>query len=158
MYKCKYFGIKEIVSKIVYQKFGEFAWGFFDEDVLRDLDTIREGWEIYLRTKHPKDKAGIVINNWATGGSLSQCGLRSNADPMVKAKTTPYCSGHCLAKGFDLHPVNNRYKEFFDFICEFIKQGKTKKIKRVESFKSTPTWCHIDAFQITNKQLEVFVI
>ena len=158
MYKCKHFGIKELVSKIVYQKFGDFAWNFFDDDVLKDIDTIREGWEAYLKVKYPKEKAGIVINNWANGGNLSQCGLRSNADPIVKEKTTPYCSGHCLAKGFDLHPVNGRYKEFYEFVCNFIKQGKTKKIKRVENFKSTPNWCHIDAFQTSNNTLEIFVI
>lgn len=158
MYKCKYFGIKELVSKIVYQKFGDFAWSFFDEDVLKDLDDIREGWEAYLKTRFPKDKAGIIINNWATGGELSQCGLRTNADPLVKAKSSVYCSGHCLAKAFDGHPVNGRYKEFHNFVCDFINQGKTRKIKRVENFNSTPTWCHIDAFQTSNNQLSIFAI
>ena len=158
MYKCKYFGIKELVSKIVYQKFGEFAWSFFDEDVLKDLDAIREGWEAHLKAKFPNDKAGIVINNWAAGGNLSQCGLRANVDPLVKSKTGLYCSGHCFAKAFDGHPVNGRYKEFYNFVCDFIKAGKTKKIKRVENFKSTPTWVHFDAFQTAGNKIYIFSI
>ena len=44
MKKCKHFGIKELVSKIVFDRWGEKAWMFFDTDILEDLDTIREHW------------------------------------------------------------------------------------------------------------------
>ena len=77
MYKCQYFGIKELVSPIVYNKWKEQAWMFFDENVLQDLDTIRKTYG------NP-----IIINNWANG--LKQCGLRSNMDEMVKSKKTLY--------------------------------------------------------------------
>ena len=72
MYKCTHFGIKELVSPIVYDKWKEQAWMFFDKNVLQDLDTIRETYG------HP-----IIINNWASGGTLKQCGLRSNMDDLV---------------------------------------------------------------------------
>jgi hypothetical protein len=156
MYKSKYFGIKELVSNIVYTKFGDFAWRFFDENVLVDLDAIRVGWEEYLKTHYKTDKAGIIINNYSS--NLQQCGLRTNADPLVKAKTGVYCSGHCLAKAFDMHPVNGRYEVFYNFVCDFIKAGKTKVIKRVENFKSTPTWVHVDALRTTNGSLEIFSV
>lgn len=42
MYKCKYFTIKELVSPVVYKTWGEKAWMFFDEDVLKQLDAIIE--------------------------------------------------------------------------------------------------------------------
>ena len=42
MYKCEHFKIQELVSKIVYDRFKDFAWSFFDENVLKDLDTIIE--------------------------------------------------------------------------------------------------------------------
>ena len=51
-YRCIYFGIKELVSPIVYEKWKEQAWMFFDENVLRDLDTIRETYG-----------SPIIINN-----------------------------------------------------------------------------------------------
>ena len=55
-YRCIYFGIKELVSPIVYDKWKEQAWMFFDENVLQDLDKIRETYG-----------SPIIINNWANG-------------------------------------------------------------------------------------------
>ena len=75
MYKCEHFGIKELVSPIVFDKWGEQAWMFFETNTLKDLDLIRETYG------HP-----IIINNWSNG--LKQCGLRSNMDEMVKNKKT----------------------------------------------------------------------
>lgn len=149
MYQCKYFKIKEIVSKYVFMNYPQsLIWSFFDEDVLKDLDAIREAWG-----------SGIIINNWSAGGGLSQCGLRCNLDPLVKDKTKAgktYLSAHCLSKAFDLHPSNGKYLDFYNFVCSFIKQGKTKKIKRVENFKSTGTWVHIDAFRTPDNGLQIF--
>lgn len=136
MYKCQHFGIKELVSKIVYDKFGEQAWMFFDPDTLSDLDTIREA-----------NGAGIIINNWASGGSLSQCGLRSNMDPLVKDKKTLYVSAHILGKGFDLHDSLGRNSRLHNIVVELIKKKKLKKFKRVEDLSLTPTWVHTDEYQ-----------
>lgn len=145
MYKCKYFNIKELVSKIVYDKYGEFAWSFFDYDILKDLDLIRDIWG-----------SGIIINNWANGGSLSQCGLRSNQDQLVKSKSGLYCSAHCFCKAFDLHAGNGKNKELYNLVCDLIKNKALDKFRRVENFKSTPTWVHVDAFQTSDDKLQVF--
>lgn len=139
MYKCKYFGIKELVSKIVYDyftpRYGEaFIWAFFDDDDKKDLDTIRETWG-----------KPIIINNWAVGGSLSQCGLRCNLDPLVKTKNTPYCGGHNLAKGFDLHDKGGDNAGLWKHIRNLIVNKKLRKIRRLENIKSTPTWVHGDS-------------
>lgn len=139
MYKCKYFGIKELVSKQMYKKFGETAWMFFDPEVKEDLDTIREA-----------NGAGIIINNWATGGSLSQCGLRCNLDPLVLAKTTIYCSAHCMGKGFDLHDSLGRNVRLHGLVVDLIKQKKLKAFRRVEALNSTPGWVHVDTFDSDN--------
>ena len=74
MYKCQYFTIKELVSPIVYKQWGEKAWMFFDPYLLEDLD--------YGRSTY---KSPIIINNWATGGALKQCGLRSNLDRLLRS-------------------------------------------------------------------------
>lgn len=136
MYTCQYFTIKELVSPIVYKVWGEKAWMFFDEDVLKELDYIRETFG-----------APIVINNWATGGTLEQCGLRSNKDKLVMNKKTLYLSAHCLAKGFDLHSGYGNHRKLYDHIYDLIKSGKLKKFKRLENFNSTFTWVHADCFQ-----------
>ena len=146
MYKCQKFTIKELVSKQVYQKFGERAWMFFDEQLLRDLDTIR------LYHGLP-----IIINNWATGGSFSQCGLRCNKDPLVTSAKGIYCSSHCHGKAFDLHSSN--IKKLYKDVETLFYQGKLKAIRRMESAVSTKYgWCHVDSFQTNDpKKLEVFV-
>lgn len=135
MYKCRHFGIKELVSKQVYNKFGEQAWMFFGEAEKEDLDTIREA-----------NGADIIINNWASGGSLSQCGLRCNLDPLVLSKTGIYCSAHTMGKGFDLHDSLGRNNRLYAIIVDLIQQKKLKAMKRVESLTSTPTWVHVDSF------------
>lgn len=134
MFKCVYFGIKELVSPIVYNQWGEKAWMFFSEDTLRDLDYIRESYG-----------SPIIINNWATG--LKQCGLRSNMDELVKSKKTLYLSAHCLAKGFDLHCKYGHNQKLWQHVYNLILNKKLKKFRRLESLKATPTWTHADCFQ-----------
>ena len=136
MYKCKYFKIQELISPIVYNKWGDMAWMFFNPEVLKDLDTIRETYG-----------SPIVINNWSVGGNLRQCGLRSNMDEMVKAKKTLYLSAHCLACGFDLHASNGNNKALWQHCSHLIINKKLKMFKRLENLKDTPTWTHCDAFQ-----------
>ena len=145
MYKCKKFKIQELVSNQVFKRYGaEFCWKFFDEDILIDLDTIREF--------HGES---ITINDWSWGGSLQQCGLRCNLDPMVKGKNTIYCSAHCMGKAFDLHSKNN--KKLYQDIQTLFNQGKLRVIKRLESSASTKfQWVHVDSFQTTCKGLEIF--
>ena len=145
MYKCKYFKIQELVSKIVYDRYGDFCWRFFSDDFKKDLDTIRE-----------HHKSGLTINDWVFGKTnFSQCGFRSNLDPMVKGKTTLYCSAHCMGKAVDLHSKDN-VKLWND--CKYlIENGKLKTIKRLESQESTKNgWVHVDCFETNDGKLEVF--
>ena len=134
MYKCQYFGIKELVSPIVYDKWKEQAWMFFDENVLQDLDTIRETYG-----------SPIIINNWTN--NLKQCGLRSNMDEMVKSKKTLYLSAHTMGKGLDLHCKYGHKQKLWQHCHNLISQKKLKSFKRLENIKNTPTWVHIDGFQ-----------
>ena len=145
MYKCKNFTLVELVSPAVYNKFGEFAWSFFDEDVLQDLDTIRDAWG-----------SAITINDWIHKGQFSQSGLRCNIDSLVVLKNVPYLSGHVLAKAFDLKPNNKKYKEFYDFLWRLLNSGKLKAFKRLESFKNAPTWGHVDALRTQSGKPEIF--
>lgn len=140
MYKCAYFSIKELVSPLVYNTFGEEAWMFFDEDFLKDIDTIRQTWGSSLK-----------IND---GNSFTESGLRTNID---YPKKTLYCSAHTMGKAVDLKDTLGRNSKLFAHICKLITQGKLKTIKRVENPKTAPTWCHVDCFQTPNGKLQVFM-
>lgn len=138
MYRNQYFGIKELVSPIVYDKWGQNSWMFFNEEILRELDLIRETYY-----------SPIIINNWASGGNLKQCGLRSNLDEIVKSKTNKnqlYLSAHTMACGFDLHCKYGHNDKLFNHVYNLIKNKKLKQFKRLENFENTKTWAHIDAF------------
>lgn len=145
MYKCKHFRIEELVSQQVFKKYGaEFCWKFFDENLLRDLDTIREFHGL-----------SITINDWFWGGSFQQCGLRCNKDPLVASAKGIYCSSHVLARAFDLHSSN--IKKLYNDIGILYNEGKLKAVRRIESPVSTKYgWCHIDSFQTSCKGLEIF--
>lgn len=148
MYKCKYFSIKELVSPAVYNKYGDFAWRFFDEQTLKDLDTIRKEYN-----------SSIIINDWVWGGQFKESGLRSNADSIVKTKTEPYLSGHVLAKAFDLkdskvlsHNMSwqkklETNKKLYSLVWGLMKQGKLKSFQRMEHIRHTATWVHVDALR-----------
>ena len=141
MYKCEHFGIKELVSPIVYDKWGEQAWMFFDTQVLKGLDLIRETYG------HP-----IIINNWANG--LKQCGLRSNMDELVKSKKTLYLSAHTMGKGFDLHCFYGHNNKLWQHCYSLILCGKLKTFKRLENIKDTNGWVHI---QSTNIDGDIYI-
>lgn len=142
MFKPVYFSIKELVSPVVYNAWGEKAWMFFDESVLKDLDSIRETWG-----------SPIIINNWATGGSLRQCGLRSNMDDICRQKNAAkqlYLSAHCMGRGFDLHDKLGRNLKLYDFVLHLLKTKKLYSFKRLENWEQTHTgggWIHVDCFQ-----------
>lgn len=136
IYKCKYFDIRELVSPIVYNTWGERAWMFFNPDVLKELDYIRETYN-----------SPIIINNWYKLGSLKQCGLRSNMDEIVKNKKGLYLSAHCLGCGFDLHCGKNNHRKLFDHVYNLIKNKKLKHFQRLENWQQTGTWVHVDCFQ-----------
>ena len=136
MYKCEHFSIKELVSPIVYNTWGEQAWVFFDEDILKDLDTIRETFG------HP-----IIINNWSMGGNLKQCGLRSNMDEIVQNKKSLYLSAHIMGKGFDLHSSYGENK-LWEHCCDLILKKKLRKMNGLEDYKNTKGWVHIQSSNI----------
>ena len=134
MYKCQHFGIKELVSPIVYDKWKEQSWIFFDENVLQDLDKIRETYG-----------SPIIINNWAKG--LKQCGLRSNMDEMVKNKKTLYLSAHTMGKGFDLHCFYGHNNKLWQHCYNLIKSKKIS-FNGLEDYKKTNGWVHIQRTNI----------
>lgn len=88
-----YFKIEELVCPHVYDKFGLYAWRFFDPRLLDTLLVIRE-----------KIAKPIYVNNWDMGGDFSQRGFRCNICPLVKEKTSLeklYITAHSQGMGVD---------------------------------------------------------
>lgn len=133
--KSKYFKIQELVSKAVYEKYGEKSWEFIDERLIKTLDLLREHFN-----------KPITVNNWLFGGNLHQRGLRANKDEIVKNKSDYYISQHCLGKAADLNVKGMTAQEVYEDILK--NKGKFSLIARIENIKNTPTWVHIDVANV----------
>lgn len=92
-YVPEWFRLEEVVCPHVFNKFGYFAWSFFDDRSLRTMNMIRQ-----------KVGKTITINTWIYGGEFSQRGLRCIQCSLVKTATNEgrvYCSPHIRGCAFD---------------------------------------------------------
>jgi len=131
----RYFDIRELVSKAVYDKETTGAWRLFDPRLLETLLVLRRD---ILRVP-------LVCNNWRSGGELQQRGFRENTCQIVRDKTdfdVLYISAHVLGKAVDLSSpqmdANTMRKEI---------QKQADKLPypvRVEGAKGASSWLHID--------------
>lgn len=131
----KYFDIRELVSRDVYARFGQTAWRFFDTELIETVVALRT--QILC--------VPLICNNWHTGGTYTQRGLRVNTSPLVADKTERnvlYVSAHLLGKGVDL----SSKKMTADQMRTAIQSQQTKlpyKV-RIEKAENAPTWLHVD--------------
>lgn len=126
-----YFDIKELVCPRVFNKFGQYAWRFFDPRLLETLLVIRE-----------KINSPIYINNWDMGGDFTQRGLRSNLSPLVKEKTALdklYLSAHLQGMAVDFDVKGMTAQEVRDWIKD--NQIFLPYCIRIED---DVNWVHID--------------
>jgi hypothetical protein len=93
LYRPQFFKLYELVCPHVYNKFGDGAWRFFDDEAVVTLDWIR-------RTLGKP----MTVNNWHDGGKFDERGLRCIQCSIVKDKCLSgqvYVSPHILGKAFD---------------------------------------------------------
>ena len=144
----QYFGIKELVSKSVYTKFGENSWVFLDEKMLETLLVIRR--DIL--------KVPLVINDWGFGGKNQQRGLRENISQLVTQKTRNgqlYLSSHIFGKAIDFVSAKMSANEMRSEIIN--KAYLLPYPIRLESGNSAPTWVHADLMtDDDSKKIQVF--
>jgi len=133
-----YFCIEELVDKLVFDKYGEKAWMFFDTDLLHTIWIIR---------KH-LDKS-ITINNWKWGGKFDERGLRYNLNYIVKQKTIAgkmYLSMHLFGKAIDFDVEGMTAEEVRDWIVDNSNLFRCKiRLEWKYSKTGKPiTWVHLD--------------
>ena len=141
---AKYFDIRELVSKDVYNKFGQNAWQVFDEKLLATLLALRT--EIL--------GVPLVCNNWKAGGSFTQRGFRENIAPLVWTKTnagTLYVSAHTIGKGVDLTSPKMDAETMRQTIEK--KKNKLPYPVRIERGVS---WLHIDVMTLNTEKTTYF--
>ena len=128
-----YFDIEEFVDKTVFDKFGESAWKFIDDDLLKCVLAVRKGL----------DKP-MTINNWKWNGQFSQRGLRHNMSPMVKSKAGLYLSAHIFGKAVDFDVKGMTAVDVRDWIMNN-SQLLPCKIRLERNMNGAPiSWVHLD--------------
>lgn len=140
-----YFSIKELVSKCVYKKYGEDkCWCFFNPMMLETLLILRR--DIL--------KVPMVVNNWSSGGTLEQRGLRSNKDPLVADKKDIYLSAHVLGSGIDFSSGKMSADKMRDLIVK--NQDLLPYPIRLEDGRDAKTWVHFDLCGFGEEKIEWF--
>ena len=142
----KNFDIRELVSKDVFNKFGENAWKLFDIRLLELLYALRYG---ILRKP-------MIINNWSSGGNYTQRGYRENICDIVKQKTLQnklYVSAHMLGMAFDFHCPGISADEVRHIIA--LNARELPYAIRLENSTSAPTWVHVDVMVNMNTTAKV---
>ena len=142
-YKPVFFDLHELTCEHVFDKFGDTAWLFFDPRLLQTIDKIREAI----------DKP-ITVNNWYTGGGLSQRGLRCNLCTLVKNATIKdelYVSAHMegQAADFDVKDMDA------DSVRHWLA-GNTDKLPFPIRLETGVSWVHLDVRQVNERKINYF--
>jgi hypothetical protein len=132
----KFFLIEEFVSPKVYKKHGERAWKFLCPRLLHTILIIRK--EI---------GKPITINNWHTGGSFKQRGLRSNLGYIFLSKFKKgilYLSGHVLGVAVDFDVKGMTAQQVRVWLVQN-QDILPYKIRLENKLKGKPiSWVHLD--------------
>ena len=135
----RYFTLHELVDRPTYEKYGAFAWNFFDTRMLESLFVIRD-----KIIKKP-----MTINNWHMGGKFSQRGLRTNLSPEVLAKTKENklsMSAHSTGKGWDFDVKGMTAAEVRSLI-----QAKASLLPYPVRLEKDVNWVHVDLYNDGSK-------
>ena len=141
----KFFDLREVVSKQVYERYGQAAWTFFDLRLLAVVVWLRQNLNIPL-----------VCNNWAKGGQLDERGFRANLDPTVASKTKAgklYCTAHSRGQALDLSSGKMTAEE----MRRWIRQHREDLPFPIRMEKDV-NWLHIDVANVTNEILVEFKV
>lgn len=139
----KYFDIKELVPKEIYEELGEEkCLDLFDPIALKALEEVREILNIPL-----------ICNNWASGGSRNYCGYRQENCP-IGAKYSQHKKGNA----FDLISNSKSAKQMrYELEKNQSKLTHPIRIEKWDGNGNETTWLHIDTKNFTgNKKIYFF--
>lgn len=122
----KNFSIKELIPPDIYAARGDAAAQLIDIRIVNVAQWLRD-----------QTGKSITINNWSSGGSFKESGLR-NFETSTGAKWSQHKYGRALdlkVEGMDAETVRKLIRDNWNTL-------KTIGLSCIE--KDTPTWVHID--------------
>lgn len=129
-YKCQYFKIEELVDEATYLRYGEKAWQFLDDRLLKLAD--------FLRSKF----GSCIVNDWVWGGNYSESGLRS-PDTSTGAMYSQHKFGRALDMKFKEHKAQT-IREWLEINwTEDLSKAVLGEVVKI-TVETDITWLHID--------------
>lgn len=125
IYKCKWFGIKELVPEEVYNlaEKEDYLWWLFDDRALYVLDQLR------------KEYGKMIVNDWMWGGDRTMSGFR----PWGSQVGSTF-SQHHFGRAFDPLPK----EESPGTIRRHIQARKFGWMKEITGLELGISWLHFD--------------
>lgn len=139
---CKFFLPQELVDPQIYRLLGDQVIKLIDPRLLIAIDKLREAY------------GPILINNWHTGGSFKESGLRTQ----ITATGAPR-SAHKLGQALDLKFLTTGLtpqEVWADMKKNMDSKDWDSYIKRIEDPAITKTWLHIDTIEHSSLGIKVF--
>lgn len=124
-FRPKHFSLVELVDEAIFRERGEAGWELLRPDALQTLDTLRNVF------------GSIIINNWFTGGSFTESGLRRPT-----TGTGAKWSMHKYGGAFDCKFAGVSPKEVSAYILS--KPEEFPLLTTLENVEKTVTWLHFD--------------
>jgi hypothetical protein len=140
-----YFDLEELVCKDVFDKYGAFAWNFFDPRLIELINILRE-----------KLNKPIFVNDWKEGGKFDERGLRCPKCDIVKteiAKGNLYMSAHTLGKAVDFTVQGLLAEETRLWIA-----ANKRILPYGVRLESGVTWVHLDLFNNSDQKVIFFSV
>jgi hypothetical protein len=129
--KCEYFKIYELVDKPTFEKYGEKAWEFFDENALNTLDLLRGTF------------GPATVNDWKWGRTYKYSGLRT---PQCKIGAS--MSQHRFGRAFDVKFKNASAGE----VRKHIKSDQEYWSEHISRIENGVSWFHYDICNVKGIQ------
>lgn len=124
----EHFLIQELVNPETFEEHKENSLDLIDHKLIDILE--------FIRTDTGKP---VTVNNWHTGGSYKESGLR---DPNTKTGSPK--SMHKKGKAVDPKIVGFTGKEWYEYVKKNAKKLYQLGLRRIEDKKIATTWCHMD--------------
>jgi len=121
-YRPIHFKLEELVSPGVFKTYGERAWEFLDDKLLREIDKVREYFDVPM-----------TINNWHTKGTRVASGFRERG-----CMTGAECSQHRFGRAVDIIcSIPAR-----ELRCKIME--KNRLFENITTLEDDVEWLHMD--------------
>ena len=121
------FSLQEFIDPVTYSERGEKSLQLIDNRIISIAQFFRD---IY---------GGVTINNWHSGGSYKESGLR-RFDTSTGAKYSQHKYGRAIDLKFSNKTAQQVYADIMNDKNKFFNAG----LRVVENIQATPSWLHLD--------------